>query len=119
MPCRCDYMEPDRYEKESNRAAKLIRYVLESQGKRVPKDVLSISTNEYGDKTKINELVVKLCSLCRNMSPNEQDSIIFDGRNKTARDLADWWEEHQEADRKRIEKDKKEFLRMKKEYGWK
>ena len=35
------------------------------------------------------------------MRADVRDRIVYDARNKTARRLADWWEEHQEEDAKR------------------
>ena len=37
------------------------------------------------------------------------NEIVYDGRNKTSRDLADWWDEHLEADeaRERLEAERK------------
>ena len=33
---------------------------------------------------------------------------FYNAKNKTSRRLADWWEEHQEADKKRLKKELKE-----------
>ena len=41
------------------------------------------------------------------MSKKKQDEFIYNARVKESRDLADWWEEHQGADRKREAKEKK------------
>lgn len=54
-----------------------------------------------------------LCSTIKKMSQHQLDTIVYDGRIKEARDLADWWEEHQEMDRKR-EKEEGERARLRK-----
>lgn len=54
-----------------------------------------------------------LCSTLKKMSKDQLDTIVYDGRIKEARDLADWWEEHQEMDRQR-EKEEGEKARLRK-----
>jgi hypothetical protein len=39
-----------------------------------------------------------LCQWCQ----EADDAIIYDGRDPIARSLADWWDEHQAADRARV-----------------
>jgi len=46
----------------------------------------------------LDDLTAHLCDLCTNMGNVERNRLMYDGRNKDARRLADWWEEHQEAD---------------------
>ena len=42
-----------------------------------------------------------LCSAILGFSEVEENAIIYDGRSKQARQLADWWEDHQERDKAR------------------
>lgn len=51
-------------------------------------------------------MVVELCSLLTNMEENSRDTIIYNAKDKRARALADWWEEHQKTDLERIAKEK-------------
>lgn len=106
MPCNCDYLEPNRAESESKRAAELIYFVLHSLGKETPTWIKKASKEVYGNQHKLNELVVMLCDLCTNLTNKQKDVIIYNGRNQTSRDLADWWDEHQKADRIRIKQEK-------------
>lgn len=42
------------------------------------------------------------------MTEEQRNKYIYDGRINECRDIADWWEEHQEADRKRLMKEQSE-----------
>lgn len=50
-----------------------------------------------------------LCSLCSDLD----ESIIYNGKDRVARQLAEWWEDHQERDAKRLAAEKKKNLK-----GW-
>lgn len=99
-------MEPSRHEKESRLAAQLLIYALPLAGGGVPQWVIPVAQDLYGDPHRLNELTVMLCSLCRGLSEDDKNRIIYDGRNSDARKLADWWDEHQEADRIREQKER-------------
>jgi len=111
MPCNSDYLNPTSAELDSKRVAGLLIYVMDKLGLTnlgSYKKYLAISADPYGDSLMLNSMVVTLCKLCSGMNDKQVDLIIYDARNKTARDLADWWEEHQEADKRRIAKEKDE-----------
>lgn len=103
MPCKSDHMEPTRQESESRRVAKLIIYSMTALGLIIPHWVEKIADHYYGDRSRVHELTRMLCSLCKQLNPEEQERIIYDGHNENARRLATWWEHHQEVDRKREE----------------
>lgn len=107
MPCRSDYLEPNNAETDSKLVCELIVFVLTKLGrtKEIPAWAPVGAKNIYGDTAKLNEGVVLLCSLCSKMTKKQQDSIIYDGRDATSRKLAAWWDEHQEADRIRLNKE--------------
>jgi hypothetical protein len=118
MPCNSDYLEPDRHEIESRRVAQLICFINSHKDfkcfeRGVSSWIINAAKEIYGNKARLNELVVMLCSICSGMSKKEQDAIIYDARNKDSRDLADWWEEHQKADAERIEMEKRTAQRKK------
>lgn len=113
MPCNCDYMNPTRHEIESVRTAQSLGYVLKSIGEPVPEYVTKAKNSYYGDVSKLNDMVVMLCALLTNMGEDQINSIVYNGRKKEARILADWWEEHQRADKERIRKEKEEEKRKK------
>lgn len=64
----------------------------------------------YSAKTRM------LCTACKNMSEKLKDKLMYDGRNRMARKLADWWENHQRQDTKREARERKkaEFNRIRK-----
>ena len=107
MPCNCDYLNPSESEHNSRTAAQLIVYVMGCLELKVPAWIRSTAKEYYGNVSKLDELVVTLCDYCSNMTDKQEDQIIYNGRNKTARELADWWEEHQKADKKRRRSKKK------------
>lgn len=106
MPCDSGYLAPRGDEIASKETAQNLVYVLKALHREIPEWIRSASEHLYGAPRQLNELVVLLCELCTNMTHQEQNRIIYDGKNKQARQLADWWDEHLEADRKRIEKKK-------------
>lgn len=115
MPCNGDYLEPTQSEEESKRCAEILVYVHKKLKLKIPDYVTLASEDCYGNSDKLNEMVVLLCSLCTKMSKKQQNDIIYNAKDKMSRRLADWWEEHQEADRiriqKEIDKEKKEVLK--------
>ncbi len=107
MPCNCDYMEPGTHEIRSREVAQHLVYVYKNLNQKVPKDVMEASKHIYGNVGKLNEMVVSLCDMLTNMEDVVRDAIVYNAKEKESRELANWWEEHQEADRKRIAKEKK------------
>lgn len=104
MPCR-DYTYEEegdanrRRDERERRVKKLAEYVSKSLLlKNVVRDNLDENTRF-------------LCSTIKGMKKWQLDKIVYDGHNKTARDLADWWEDHQERDRAR-EKEEEEKARV-------
>lgn len=103
MPCDSSYMERSGREKALHRTAQLYVYVLKLLGKPVPERVQHGAKDYYGHDKQGKEVdcVADLCKTINEMSPESRDKIIYNARDKMARKLADWWEEHQEADRQR------------------
>lgn len=108
MPCNSDYMNPRFDEQESKRAAQFIVYLDLNLGIKTPEWIIQANLNTYGSPNRLNELVKMLCSICTNLGEDAKNKLIYNGKDATARDLADWWEQHQKADEERIEKEKKE-----------
>ena len=103
MPCNSAYMEPNWAEKNSKETAECLRYTLLSLSRPVGEMVDLAADNVYGDVANLDRMVVMLCHACKDMTEEEQERIIFDGRSAAARKLAGWWQIHQAADKKRLE----------------
>lgn len=54
-----------------------------------------------------------LCQLLNGLNDEQTSTIVYNGCNKQARKLADWWERHQKLDKEREEMEDK-FLEEKK-----
>ena len=98
MPCRSDHMERSGREEECLRAACLLIYVLEKTGQK-PEAWLVKEAQDYYPRNERS--ITELCATLKAMSPNDRDALIYNARDRDARHLADWWEEHQVADAKR------------------
>lgn len=102
MPCNSEYMNPTDKEKQLQHVAQLYKWLLEQLGEPVPSAVLATARNIYAT----GDFVSKLCKLLTHMQksiPATFTSIVYNPYDKTSRELATWWEEHQEADQKRIQ----------------
>ena len=108
MPCRSDYMEPTHKERLLQETAVLYAYALNELGEKVPDTVHQAATDQY---CRV-DFVPELCRLIRNMSGDECDRIVYNPRSKISRSLADWWEKHEEADRKRNAAEQAEIRRQ-------
>jgi hypothetical protein len=104
MPCDSSYLAPTRLEKESQRCAECLVYVFKQFGDRCPEWIVEVASDPCGHQMKLDLMVRMLCSMCRAMNRKEQSRIIYDGRSKNARQLADWWDEHKRADKARRKK---------------
>lgn len=108
MPCRSDYMEPTDREHESVLVMKLLNFCLPLLKIKVPKEVKDNLKNPYGMVNLLDKHTALLCKTVGGMTHDEQNFILFDGRNKMSRQLADWWESHQVADAKREKQEREE-----------
>lgn len=116
MPCQSDHMEHTPREVESARVAELLAYAKRQIKETVSREITTAAKNYYGDVKKLDEWTAELCAICSNLTEDEKGKIIYDGRNPKARKLADWWDYHQEFDKKRIaiEKEDKKNARLRK-----
>ncbi|AFU87818.1 hypothetical protein CcrKarma_gp301 [Caulobacter virus Karma] len=104
MPCNSEYQQPNAREAESKKVAGLLVYVHDKLGRTdLSSSIRTIANIYYGAPGRCDELTERLCSMLRDLTLDEQNEVIYDGRNPKARELADWWERHQEHDRKRAE----------------
>lgn len=105
MPCRSDYLEASGQELESQRVCKLIVYLFHRLNQNVDNWIIEASTYYYGNLRRLDEATKILCEACRGLTKEESDKYIYDGRNANARKLADWWERHQEWDKRRVKEE--------------
>jgi hypothetical protein len=105
MGCRCDYMEPDKREKESQLVAKLLIYLADEriylpEKFDEPHDAMFVdaANSMYGNPRLLDLWTNDLCSLIQNMTEEQQNKYLYDGRNPNARALLVWWENHQVED---------------------
>jgi hypothetical protein len=104
MPCKSDYLEPSPRECAYQRTAQLLVYVLDKLGRRVSAEIRHTAGNVYAGV----DLAPQLCELLNNMREDERDALVYNARDKNARDLADWWEEHQARDQMRQDLEREE-----------
>lgn len=55
---------------------------------------------------ELDEWTEILCNICKSMTEEEENRLIYDGRNPRARKLADWWDEHKKMDEQKERNDK-------------
>lgn len=107
MPCNSDYMEPSGYELRLRDTARLLVYLHDRLSIKCPEHFVEMSKTNYPHDPG-DEAVPKLCAMLKklsNDSPGEFAQIVYDAHSKQSRALADWWEEHQAADRAREQKE--------------
>lgn len=100
MGCRSDYMEQTSSEQFVQKTAINLVYVLKSLKKSVPKWVQK-TANDYYAQDPEDQLTPTLCGLIKKMTKAQLNKIVYDGRSPEARQLAQWWDEHQAADKRR------------------
>jgi hypothetical protein len=87
---------------ESHDTAKLIQYVAEQMGFELPVWIIDAARSAYGDHMRNGDLTEILCGTIRGMTPEQENRIVYNGRDPMSRRLADWWERHEEIDRQRL-----------------
>lgn len=96
MPCDSSHLEPTYRERESKRVAGFIVYLKTKLNIWVLMEEHDTARSTYGNLGRLDKHTAKLCELC---ALPEAQPFIYDAHNRDARDLADWWEDHQEADK--------------------
>jgi predicted DNA binding protein len=100
-------MKPSSREIRSQETAQLLLYVHKHLNTQAEKYVRDAAKDTYGNVARLDDMVVELCALLTAMHDTDRDALVYNAKDKTARRLADWWEEHLEADRKRIAQEQK------------
>ena len=116
MPCSCDYMEVNEHEKQSKVTAECILYANAMLGNKNDDWICDAANSYCGAASRIKELVVMLCTICEGMTPEQEQEIIYDGRQSNSRKLAEWWDRHKKADQIRMSNEaaKEETKRLQK-----
>jgi hypothetical protein len=94
-------MEQDKLEQHIQHTAQLVKFVKSKLKVPLTKEEKELDTY-YPDRRKADFITSTLCSLIKGMTSDQQEQILWDAKNATSRKLADWWDEHLKADRKRI-----------------
>ena len=89
-------MSPSNKEMQLQKNCRLYMYVLVSQDKEVPDEILECALSYDCDYPV--ECVVELSEELKAMDGETFERIVNDPDCKDARDLAHWWEMYQEAD---------------------
>ena len=98
MPCSAPSFSCNA--EESWELARLLYRVCSRLEVPIASWIAEIAGNDYPTAERANELAQLLCELCSNMTHEQSEEIIY-ARTKSARRLANWWEDHQEYDRKK------------------
>lgn len=101
MGCQNDYLAPNARETYTRETAQLICYAAGSLNQPVEQWIRDAAQSQYGAPHHDHQLTETLCTLCGSMTKEQQDKIIYDGRDSEARKLANWWENHQKEDARR------------------
>lgn len=107
MPCNSDYLAPNQKEKNSQEVAQHLVYLSKNITLHLDSSVIKAAKDSYGNSEKLNQMVFDLCNICRSLTKEERDKYIYNGHNKDARALANWWDKHLEADEAREYKEEK------------
>ena len=102
MRCRSDYMEPTGYEEQIQETIKNLVYLYSVIEKPRTAALIKDSKEIYFDKSEGEKWVAKLCSELRKLDEETFDRVVYNAKVAQSRRLADWWEEHEAADKARI-----------------
>lgn len=104
MPCDSSHLEPRWEEEQSRRACMCYEHLLHELKEPIPDWVSKGADDIYGSKDfHLDTITRLLCERIRLLSEEQMNRIIYNARHPLARKLADWWEEHLEADRRKAE----------------
>ena len=113
MGCNSDYLNPTLEEENKVKISRLICFVNDKLGYKNSNSIFKASKSTYGEGVNLNEIVIELCNKLTSLNKKQKEEIIYNSKSKNSRELADWWEEHQEADKARIKEEEEEKKRKK------
>ena len=100
MPCY-DPGPSDR-ELQTEKTCKLYLWLTGSLGMSAPDAYKVAALDGYGNANLLDRVTNDLCTLLQRLDDEVIERVVYDAHNKYARDMATWWEEHQEQDEKRL-----------------
>jgi len=112
MPCQSDYLAQSGQELESVRVCRLLVYLYVKINKDIPEWIKTAANYYYGNIGRLDEATKMLCECCRSLTTDEVEKYIYNARDETARQLASWWEKHQEWDKRRVAEEDAERKRV-------
>jgi hypothetical protein len=102
MPCNCDHLEPTARERAFQKAAKLLLLVHNYNNWKAPIELRGHAQDVYCSI----DYVEQLCTILQEMPDKAREKMLYgDPKNRPRRELASWWEDHQEEDRKRVQRE--------------
>lgn len=105
MPCQSDYLAASGQELESKRVAQQIIYLFTQMKKQIPQWIKEAAGSYYGNVNRLDEATKMLCEALRSLTEQEMEEYVYDAHNEKARQLASWWERHQEWDKRRVKEE--------------
>lgn len=106
MPCNCDHLEPTQKEKLLRKAARLQLLVRARLKMSVPAWLRREEKNIYASDERCE---TELCAILTGLSKEDRDRLLYsDARDSKMRDVADWWEAHETADKARRKREREE-----------
>lgn len=106
MPCNSDHMEQRPDEAALQKAGELLLFVVNELGERgSDQHILASALHSDGREYYAKDVgqVEALCKALTEMPEADREAIVYNAHSKESRRLANWWERHQEVDRKREE----------------
>lgn len=103
MPCNSEHMSQTNKERYYQETAQLFVYAIECYNqlttivdrRLITKDLRKTANEYYATQ----DYTAELCGFLNKIHDDRFEQIVYNGRDKTARRLADWWDAHREADR--------------------
>jgi hypothetical protein len=100
-------MGPTNYELEIAETVKNLIYARKELGMEINKELKAAASTIYFTKEEGDKWVAELCGILSGLSKAKENKLVYNAKSADSRKLADWWEEHQAADKKRIADEKK------------
>ena len=102
MPCRSDYITPTHYELEITGTVELLFYVKRFLNEGLSEALYAVlGYRQFNYTVQEGDLVVaELCKTLSSLSQKQAQELFTN--SPKGHKLAFWWEQHQEADKRRL-----------------